>query len=93
MLELKRKSVLSFAQEHKQEVIMRVAFSEIFNDNGDGSYTPKGAIRVGAVTMGSGVAFRSGVQFSGVDIAQYVGKDLEIVTHPGGIVEITGFYQ
>jgi len=73
---------------------MRVPFNEVFNDNGDGSYTPRGAVRIGGVTMGAGVAVRGGLSFSGVDIAQYAGKDLEVERSSDGLsmIEIKGTY-
>lgn len=71
---------------------MKVLFSEIFANNADGSYTPKGTIRIGDITMKPGIAYTSGVKFSGVDITHYVGKLLEVRQHPDGSVEIIGVY-
>ena len=70
---------------------MRVPFNEVFRDNGDGSYTPKGGIRIGGV-IGTGVRFRAGVERFGIDIAQHAGRDLEVEQYLDGIIEIKGAY-
>lgn len=71
---------------------MKVPFNTVFQDNGNGSYTPKGTIRVGGVTMGTGVTFTKGVSFSGFNIAQYAGHELEIKKHQDGLIEIIGVH-
>jgi hypothetical protein len=70
---------------------MRVPFNEVFRDNEDGSYTPISGIRIGGV-IGTGVRFRRGIEFAGVDIAQHAGRDLEVEQYIDGIVEIKGAY-
>jgi hypothetical protein len=70
---------------------MRVPFNEVFSDNGDGSYTPKGAIRIGGA-IGTGVRFRRGIECCGIDIAQHAGRDLEVEPYIDGILEIKGAY-
>lgn len=70
---------------------MRVPFSKVFRDNGDGSYTSKGGIKIGGV-IETEVTCRRGVKFSGVDIAQYAGKDLEVEPFLDGILEVNGAY-
>jgi len=57
---------------------MIISFYEVFHANPDGSFTPKVAIKIGGVMMGPGVSFTPGVSFSGVDIAQYAGNDLDV---------------
>ena len=74
-------------------VNMKVSFDQLFNDNGDNSYTPKGILRVGLETAGSEVVFKAGVRSSGLDIAHYTGKDLEVRQYPDGSMEIKGVYQ
>ena len=74
------------------EKITRVQFSELFTDNGNGSYSPNGAIRIGGITLGAGVSFSPGVSFSGVDIAKYAGHDLEIERDAEGTVDIKGVF-
>ena len=72
---------------------MRVAFSEVFRDNRDGSYTPFHKVKIGGLTVEPGeVRFTPGVLFSGVDIAHYVGHDLEVDQDAGGTVEIISIY-
>ncbi len=71
---------------------MRVSFQQIFQTNPDGSYSPKGLVRVGSATMSPGVSFGSGVTFSGFNIATYAGHDLEIEQNLDGAIEIKGAY-
>ena len=71
---------------------MRYKFTEVFQKNPNSSISPKIPVQIGGVTMSPGVAFTSGVSFSGVDIAQYQDKDIDgdIVN---GILIIKGFYN
>ena len=69
----------------------RVTFNSLFKRNPDGSLEPTQTIRIGGVTMSPGVKFTKGVSFSGVDLAQYEGHDLEI-TMDNGTPVITGIY-
>jgi len=71
---------------------MRVQFSEVFQANPDGSCSPKCRVRIGGVSMGPGIAFGRGVSFAGVDIANCVGRDLEIDQEGDGAVVIKGVY-
>ena len=71
---------------------MRVSFNEVFQNNNDGSYSPKGIVKIGGVTMSPGVSFRPGVLFSGVDIAIYAGRGLEVEKEPDGTIIIKGTY-
>ena len=71
---------------------MRISFSEVFQDNGNGSYIPEYKVKIGGITMGPGVSFTPGVSFSGFDIASYVGHDLEVERHESGTVEIKSIY-
>jgi hypothetical protein len=57
---------------------MKVPFSYAFQENPNGSCTPKMQIHVNGITMGPGVSVRGGVSFGGFDIAKYRGKDLDI---------------
>lgn len=72
---------------------MQVQFSEVFQDNGNGSFTPKHRVKIGGVSMGPGVSFSPGVAFSGVDIASYVGHALEVEQSADGLVEIKSIYN
>ena len=71
---------------------MRVSFDQVFQDNGNGSYTPMGIVKIGGATMSPGVTFSSGVSFSGVNIAKYAGKDLEVEKHEDGTIEVKSVY-
>lgn len=78
---------------HKSDYhIMRVPFSSVFNQNSDGSISPKVTVRVGGVSMGPGVSFGKGVQMGGVDIASHAGKDLEIDKNKDGSITLKGIY-
>ena len=67
---------------------MRVKFSEVFVTNSDGSFSPRGSVKIGGVTMASGVSFRPGVALSGIDIAQYADHDLEVEQQADGITVV-----
>ncbi len=56
---------------------MRKHFSDLFS-NQNGVITPKVTIHINGVTMSPGVSFGGGVSFSGVDLTQFIGKDLEV---------------
>lgn len=71
---------------------MRVTFDEVFQQNPNGSYSPRSTVKIGGVTMNPGVSFTPGVSFSGVDITQYVGRDLEVEKHSDGTIEVKGAY-
>jgi len=71
---------------------MRVSFDEVFQTSPDGAITPKATVTIGGVTMGPGVTFTRGVVFSGVDIANYEGHDLEVEKQADGAVVINGVY-
>jgi flagellar hook protein FlgE len=72
---------------------MRVSFYDVFIENGNGSFTPKGTVQIGGITMGNGVSFTKGVSFSGIDIATYEGYDLEVEQNNGGPIVIKGVYK
>lgn len=69
----------------------RVTFDSLFRKNSDGSLEPTQPVRIGGVTMGPGVRFTRGVAFGGIDLAQYEGRELEIVLD-NGVPVITGIY-
>lgn len=71
---------------------MRVSFDEVFQTSPNGTITPKSTVIIGGVTMGPGVTFTRGVVFSGVDIANYEGHDLEVDKQADGSVVINGVY-
>ncbi len=70
---------------------MRKNFHEIFNVNTDGSIESKEkTIRIGGVQFGTGARFKN-VSFGGVDLSNYIGRDLE-VREENDIQIIVGIY-
>ncbi len=45
-----------------------------FQHNPDGSWSPRHQIQIGSIMMGSGVSFRPGVSFNGIDLAATLDK-------------------
>ena len=70
---------------------MRVPFKKIFSDNEDGSFTTTSGIMIHG-RVATGLIFRQGELFAGVDITQHAGRDLEVESFMDGIVEIIGAY-
>ena len=70
---------------------MRIKFWEIFQENPNGSISPRTIIRIGGVTLSPGVSFVKGVTFGGVDFFNYYGMDFEIDKN-GTITIIKGIY-
>jgi hypothetical protein len=72
--------------------IEKVNFFEIFQQNPDGSLSPKVKMNVNGIQFGPGVSFSPGVFFGGVDFYKY--KNLPVaVEKQGDIFMIKGFYQ
>jgi hypothetical protein len=71
---------------------MRVSFNEIFDTSND-RIAVRCPINVGGITMTPGISFSKGMSFSGIDLFQYIGKDVEIEKNNNGVVEIKGFYN
>ena len=71
---------------------MRISFYEVFRDNGDGSYSPTKTIKIGGAIVSQGVDFTSEAWFDGIEIAQCIGRDLEVEHLQGGTVEIKKIY-
>ncbi len=67
-------------------------FLDVFQENSDGSLTPKRQIRVNGISFDSGVTFQKGVSFGGIDFHLYKYFDLA-VNEDNGVLNITGFYQ
>ena len=70
---------------------MRYRFNEIFREE-KGSLTPIKTIRIGGVLIGSGVTFGRGVSFGGINIFEFIGKDIE-ANEDNGFLIINGFYD
>jgi hypothetical protein len=70
----------------------RFKFLDVFQENPDGSLTPKRQIYVNGITFGPGTIFQKGVAFGGVDFHLY--KYFDIAgTEENNILKIEGFYQ
>ena len=71
----------------------RYKFLDVFQENNDGSLTPKRQIFVNGVTFGpGGVAFQKGVAFGGIDFHLYKYWDIA-GKEENGVLTITGFFQ
>lgn len=72
---------------------MRVRFDEVFEIK-NGAISPKHVVNLGGVQMGPGVSFGGGVSFGNVNIAEHVGKDLEVEQDKAtGVVTILKIYN
>jgi hypothetical protein len=69
---------------------MRYKFTDIFTINA-GIVGPKVPVHINGVTMNPGVSFGDGVSFGGVNLQQYLGKDVE-ADLTNGVYVIKGFY-
>lgn len=70
----------------------RYNFFEIFQENSNGSLSPKRTINVNGITFGPGVSFSPGVTFGGVNFHQY--KNYGIAAEEeNNIVVVKGFYR
>ncbi len=70
----------------------RYKFLEIFQENTDGSLTPKRQIHVNGITFGPGVNFQKGVAFGGIDFHLYKYWDIA-AEDQNGVLTIKGFFQ
>lgn len=70
----------------------RYKFLDIFQENSDGSLTPKRQIFVNGITFGPGVNFQKGVAFGGIDFHLYKYWDIA-GEEVNGILHINGFFQ
>lgn len=70
----------------------RYKFLDVFQENADGSLTPKRQIHINGITFGPGVNFQKGVAFGGVDFHLYKYWDIAGREENGALV-IVGFFQ
>ena len=61
-----------------EEHIVRMSFDELFRRNAEGMISPRLPVQIGGVTVGPGGASDEGASFGGVDLAQFLGKDLDV---------------
>lgn len=71
---------------------MRYNFNQLFRENPDGSLTPRFNIKIGGVTFGPSITFTKGVSFSGINVFDFKGSDIE-VEQEGDVLVIKGFYR
>jgi len=69
----------------------RINFFQIFKVNSDSSIEPSKIVRIGGVQFGPGVRFGRGVSFSGIDLSQYIGRDL-LVEEQGDVLIVKGIF-
>lgn len=67
-------------------------FLDVFQENPDGSLTPKRQIHVNGISFGPGVVFQKGVAFGGIDFHLYKYWDIS-GEEQNGYLNIKGFYQ
>ena len=72
------------------QAIMQFKFLDIFQENPDGSLTPKKPIAVNGITFGLGTSFQRGVAFGGIDFHLYKYHDI-LADEENGVLVITGF--
>ena len=70
----------------------RYKFFDIFQENPDGSLSPKRAINVNGISFGPGVSFGQGVSFGGVDFHRFKYSDIA-AEEQNGVLVIKGFYK
>ena len=71
----------------------RFQFSEIFQENPDGTLSPKNRIIVNGITIGPQAHFRPGVKFAGIDFFKYRHMDIAAEAQAPDLYEIKGFYK
>ena len=71
----------------------RVGFWDIFEPMPDGSVRPRRAIKIAGVLLNPGTTYAKGILFSGFDLFQYYGRDLEIDETPDQPPTLTGIYR
>lgn len=72
--------------------LQRFGFFEVFQQNPDGSLTPKISLHLNGITFGPGVSFSRGVVFGGIDFFQFFGKPIA-GTMENGVLIVKGFYN
>ena len=70
----------------------RYKFLDVFQENIDGSLTPRRQIHVNGVTFGPGATFQKGVAFGGIDFHLYKYWDIAGIEQ-NGVLNITGFFN
>ncbi|QEM67679.1 hypothetical protein FO488_05610 [Geobacter sp. FeAm09] len=71
--------------------VLKAQYDQLFQVNGDGSVSAKLSLNINGALAAPGTKFIRGVQFSGVDITQYIGHDIDVQEEDGGF-KIIKFY-
>lgn len=71
---------------------MRYRFFDVFQETPSGGLTPRRRIRIGGVEFGPGVIFTKGVKFSGVDIFNFYGQDID-AEEENNVIVIKGYFN
>lgn len=74
-----------------KKLMSRKPFREIFQVNPDGTLQVIRRVRIGGFTLEVGQKIQRGITFSGFDIFEHTGKDLEVEEQDGTEV-VTGVY-
>ncbi len=72
--------------------MQRFRFLDVFQENPDGTLSPRRAVHINGVSFGPGASFGQGVSFGGVNIHQYKYFDIAGIERQDGVLEIRGFY-
>lgn len=72
--------------------MQRFTFLDVFQENPDGSLTPRRQIHVNGITFGPGMSFQRGVAFGGVNFHLYKYRDIA-ATEEDGVLVVRGFYE
>jgi len=70
--------------------MVRVAFESLFDPRPDGSLRPRRLVQIDGVRLGPDASFARGATFSGVDLAKFAGRDLEVDYLPDGAAHLVG---
>jgi hypothetical protein len=71
----------------------RVGFWDLFTLNPDGSIQPNRPVKISGVVLDPSTKYQKGTLFSGWDLFQYLGRDLELEDQPNNEPPIvTGVY-
>ncbi len=70
----------------------RYKFLDIFQENSDGSLSPKRVISINGITFSPGVSFSQGVSFGGIDFHRFKYFDIA-AEDQNGVLVIKGFYK
>jgi hypothetical protein len=67
---------------------IRVNFFSIFRQHSDGTLEPLRVVRIGGVQLSPGVRFGQGVNFGGINLFNFIGRDFQAEDYGAYIVLI-----